>query len=127
MLTTGIDIQRIDEVRDSYATFGDRYLRRLFSDRELAECDTTHSGFVRGLAARFAAKEAVLKALEPHDHIPSWRSIEVLCAMSPAPAVLLSGEAEDLALRRGVQNILLSVGFSRELAFAAVAADLVKS
>jgi holo-[acyl-carrier protein] synthase len=127
MMTTGFDIQNIDEVEESYATFGDRYLRRLFSDRELAECATSDSALVKRLAARFAAKEAVLKALEPDDHIPPWRSIEVLFAVGHAPAVVLRGEAEALARLRGVAKFHLSVGFTREYAIAAVTADVVQS
>jgi holo-[acyl-carrier protein] synthase len=116
-LTTGIDIQSFDEVEDSIARFGERYLRRLYSDRELEECADA-----RSLATRFAAKEAVLKALAPHDHIPPWRSIEVLLRRSGGPIVILSGEAELIAREKGLGAIAVSVSATRDRAVAVIIA-----
>jgi holo-[acyl-carrier protein] synthase len=124
-LITGVDIQPIDEVRESIARFGDRYLKRIFSDRELDECPTNPESMARSLALRFAAKEAALKILRPDDHIPSWRSIEVLLRGCEGPRISLSGEAEELAGLIGVKRMLLSVSLSRDCGIATVLADTV--
>jgi holo-[acyl-carrier protein] synthase len=123
-LVTGFDIQPIDEVSESIARFGDRYLRRIYSDRELDESRTNPETMARTLALRFAAKEAVLKVLRPDDHIPSWRSIEVLLRAREGPRIALSGEAEQLAGQIGVQRMLLSVSLSRDCGIATVLADI---
>jgi holo-[acyl-carrier protein] synthase len=123
-LVTGFDIQPIDEVRESIERFGDRYLKRIYSDRELDECRANAESLARTLALRFAAKEAVLKVLRPDDHIPSWRSIEVLLRVGGGPRIALRGEAAERAGQIGVRRMLLSVSLSRECGIATVLADL---
>ena len=123
----GIDIQPIDEVKDSLAKFGDRYLKRLFSDLELEECQISHENLAGCLAVRFAAKEAVIKVLGPNDHIPSWRSIEVLLQPRGGPKIVMSGEAEQLARQNGVERMLLSVSLGRDYGIATVVADVTMS
>jgi holo-[acyl-carrier protein] synthase len=123
---TGFDIQSIDEVKDSIAQFGQRYLKRIYSDVELEECNGNEN-LARSLALRFAAKEAVIKALRPHDHIPSWRTIEVLLLLGGGPMVVLSGEAKILAHQRGIETMSLSVSATNDCAIAAVVADVTGS
>jgi holo-[acyl-carrier protein] synthase len=123
-IITGIDVQSFDEVEASIARFGDRYLRRIYSEREVAECVTHQPTMVRSLAVRFAAKEAVLKAFSPHDHIPPWRSIEVLFHSNAVPTIALHGEAEHLARQHGVEKMFLSVSVGRGYAIAAVMGDV---
>lgn len=126
-VVVGIDLQSIDVVRDSLARFGDRYRRRLYSDRELEECETNPENMANGLAVRFAAKEAVLKVLRPNDHIPSWRTIEIQLSPRGGPKVVLTGEAESLARQRGVEKMSLSVSLGREYAIATVIADVTRN
>lgn len=123
-LVTGIDVQSIEEVKDSLVKFGDRYRRKLFSNDELAECETNHEDMANGLALRFAAKEAVLKVLRPMDHIPSWPTIEIYLPPRHTPRVDLTGEAEILARQCGVETISLSVSLARGFAIAAVIAEV---
>jgi holo-[acyl-carrier protein] synthase len=123
-VVAGLDVQRFDEVADSFSRFGERYLRRIYSEREIAECLENHHTMVASLALRFAAKEAVLKALTPQDHIPPWRSIEVLFHSRSTPTVELHGEAQHLARQRGVDTILLSVSLGCDYAVAAACGDV---
>jgi holo-[acyl-carrier protein] synthase len=123
-VVTGLDIQPLDEVEVSLSRFGDRYLRRIYTEREVAECESDRHSMASGLAIRFAAKEAVLKALAPYDHIPSWRTIEVLFRSNSVPTVELCGEAELLARQRGVEKMFLSVSLGRGYAVAAVLANV---
>jgi holo-[acyl-carrier protein] synthase len=119
----GIDIQPIDEVEASLSNFGTRYQRLLFTDHELESCA---NGFTSapGLAARFAAKEAVLKILDIRETVPTWRSIEVKCTAGGRPEVVLHDNAAHLAQLQGIRNISLSLGHAGGLASAAVVASV---
>jgi holo-[acyl-carrier protein] synthase len=123
-VVVGLDVQPFDEVEASLARFGDRYLQRIYSEREVAECVVDLPTMARSLAVRFAAKEAVLKALTPQDHIPPWRSIEVLFHSNAVPTLALHGEAERLARQRCVDTMFLSVSVGHGFAVAAVMGDV---
>jgi holo-[acyl-carrier protein] synthase len=123
---TGCDVQSVNEIEYSLSTFGDRYLQRIYSHRELLECEQHAGPTATQLAMRFAAKEAVIKALQPTDHIPPWRMIEILWSKNSVPEVILHGEAQALALRNGLDRVMLSIGVSRGCAYAVVVADVVE-
>jgi holo-[acyl-carrier protein] synthase len=118
----GIDIQPIDEVEASLRTFGDRYRTLLFTDHELGSC--ANRGTASGLAARFAAKEAVLKVLDIRETVPSWRSIEVRRTARGWPEILLHDVAADLARQQGVENIAVSLSHTDAFAIATVVATI---
>jgi holo-[acyl-carrier protein] synthase len=126
-LAIGIDIQLIDEVEHSLTRFGDRYLRRLYTNLELEAFENDDVNMAESLAIRFAAKEAVIKALRPHDHIPPWRTIEILLRPRGVPRVVLSGEADELARSSGVERFSLSAGLGSGYAIATVVADVAKT
>jgi holo-[acyl-carrier protein] synthase len=107
-LLVGIDIQPIDEVESSLRTFGARYRRLLFTDRELENCGDNSATSSR-LAARFAAKEAVLKILDIQDVVPSWRSIEVGGVSDCRPEMNLYGVAAELARLQGIRKVYVAV------------------
>ncbi len=114
-LVIGTDLIAIAEVEASVARFGDRYLRRVFTDLELDETRGHQQG--ARLAARFAAKEAMLKALRVGDAAIPWRSIEVRRAADGAPEIQLHGAAAELAESQGIADLALSI--THETAFAA--------
>jgi len=120
----GIDVVSIAEVGQSVARFGDRYIRRVFTPREAAYC---RSGAAKTMAsrfaARFAAKEAVLKSLRPHTVHIDWRLIEVCRHRSGSCDVVLHGKAADLAARRGITQLVLSMTHDAGLAAAVVVAQ----
>lgn len=97
-LRVGVDVVLVSDVADSIATFGSRYLDRIYSPRELADC----AGDASRLAARFAVKEAVTKALAPSDAPGWWREIETVRSASGACELRLHGDvaiaAEDKQL-----------------------------
>lgn len=115
----GCDIHPVSQTEASIALFGERYLHRVFTERELDQC----GGDVERLSGRFAAKEAVLKVLqpEPGDAVP-WPSIEVRSGSSGAPFVALSGPASELAARQGIERIDISVSHDGGLGMAVAAA-----
>jgi len=104
-LRVGIDLVAADEVAESIAQHGERYLSRTYTEAELMEC----GGDPVRLALHFAAKEAVLKALEPEDTGIPWTSIGILGTAPPGqPEVVLTGAAAEVAGRRGITEVMLS-------------------
>jgi len=112
----GTDIVEVAQIAKSIASFGDRYLSRVFTERELAYCMSGRSDPAPHLAARFAAKEATRKALKDGDEAVSWRSLEVARHPDGSCDMLLHGAASALAKRRGVWA--LSVTLSHDGAYA---------
>lgn len=88
----GVDIVEVERIERAVARHGERFLRRVFSPRELDYC----AGRLASLAARFAAKEAVSKALGTGIGAVRWRDIEVLPDPGGRPVVHLHGEARRL-------------------------------
>jgi phosphopantetheine--protein transferase-like protein len=120
----GVDVTLIADVDAAVSSFGQRYVRRLFTDHEIASCGAAdpHDGTSASLAARFAAKEAVLKVLEPSGSRPEWRDIEIVRRKSGACRIRLHGRAVSLARARGVHAMSVSLSHEAGLAVAVVAA-----
>jgi holo-[acyl-carrier protein] synthase len=118
----GVDVQSIDEVERSINEFGDRYLSRIYTDHERESCQGEARVLAGGLAARFAAKEAVIKLLDVGDEAPDWRSIEVRRTESRRPEILLHGRAADVARRTGAEELSVSLSHDGDVAVATVVA-----
>ncbi len=117
MATEGIGIDLVDVGRfDAALRRRPRLAQRLFTDGERRDAH----GRPERLAARFAAKEAVLKTFGVGLGAAPWRSIEVVLSESGAPSVLLHGGARDLAKLAGVTTLHLSLTHTSELAAAFV-------
>ena len=116
MLTTGVDIIEIPRVGRVLERYGRRFLERVFTPGEIAYCRERPPN----LAARFAAKEATMKALGTGTRGVGWKDIEVVRHESGAPSIKLHGRAERRAQRLGVQEVALSLSHSREYAVAFV-------
>ncbi len=115
----GTDVESVADVAAALAHYGVRYTRRLFTESELRDCDGPVVVTAPRLAARFAAKEAVLKLLTPTDeNAPSWRSIEVRTAANGAPSIQLHAEAAELAAEQGVGPISVSLSHGAGIATA---------
>jgi holo-[acyl-carrier protein] synthase len=113
-LEVGVDIVEIARVEASLLRFGDRFRQRVYTPGELAE--TGERG--PSLAARFAAKEATIKALGCAEI--ALHEIEVVRPSGARPALRLSGRAAARAAELGVEEIALSLSHSREFAVAMV-------
>jgi holo-[acyl-carrier protein] synthase len=117
-LRVGIDLASIDAVEESVRVHSARYLGRVYTSRELRDCRAPDGvPDPRGLAARFAAKEAALKVLRVDDEAVPWRSIGVCTDRFGRPSLELTGAAAELARRRGVAQ--LDVSLTHEGPFAA--------
>ncbi len=115
----GIDIIEIERVEAALGRFGERFLRRVYTAEEAAFC----RGRVHELAARFAAKEAVMKALGTGARGVAWREIEILPNHRGKPLVYLHGRARERAERIALEGIDVSMSHSRHLALAFVVAQ----
>jgi holo-[acyl-carrier protein] synthase len=113
-MRVGIDLVKVADVAAAVEEHGARYLDRVFTAQEQADCRRE----ALKLAARFAAKEAVMKVLEVgRDEPIPWTDIEVSRQTDRAPAVVLHGRAQELARSRGIAELALS--FTHEDAYAA--------
>ena len=121
VLVNGVDIIEIHRVKDVASRYGDRFLRRMYTDGELAYC----RGRAPQLASRFAAKEAVMKALGTGTRGVRWRDIEVVRRPGRAPTIRLHGSALSRAERIGLDHLALSLSHSREYAVASVVGESV--
>lgn len=116
----GIDLVETQRVRQVLARYGERARRRLFSPRELADCDD-RANAAECLAASFATKEAALKALGT-GKLPSirWTDLEVLRTGTGRPQLELGGEARAHAQRLGATKVWVSMSHEAGLACAVV-------
>jgi len=115
----GFDATDILRVTDVLTRYGDRFLRRVFTDGEIAYC-TQRRDPSPHLAGRFAAKEACMKALGTgHSCGVLWKDIEVVRADGP-PQLRLHGGAARRAAQMNVRGTLVTITHSEALAMAQV-------
>jgi holo-[acyl-carrier protein] synthase len=119
----GTDLIEIERIAHSVNRFGDRFLARVFTPREIAYCRRKKTS-AESFAARFAAKEAAAKALGTGiSHGVSWLELEVVREPSGKPTLALTGRAALRAAQLGVNRISLSLTHSKDLALAVVAME----
>ncbi len=118
ILKTGVDIIEIPRIQAALDRHGERFLQRVFTPGEIAEC----RGRADALAARFAAKEAATKALGTGIGPVSWREVETLHKRSGEPYLVLHGRAETIAKFLGLTAWAVSLSHSKENAIAVVVA-----
>ncbi|MER3420320.1 MAG: holo-[acyl-carrier-protein] synthase [Chloroflexota bacterium] len=118
--TTGIDIVEIDRIARVLARFGERFLTRIYTPAEVA----LRRGRIPELAARFAAKEATMKALGTGVRGVAWRDIEVLPNRRGKPLLILHGTAAARAARIGLKDVDVTLTHARDYAAAVVVAHV---
>lgn len=121
MLTTGVDIIEIARVEHCVQRWGPRFIRRIFTPAEITFC----RGRAHELAVRFAAKEAVSKALGTGIWSKTgiwWQDIEVLPDPCGKPIVRLGGRAQQRATELGLHEVSISLSHSDNHAVAFVVA-----
>lgn len=117
-LATGVDLVDIQRLQGAIERYGERFLRRIFTDSELEEVGKNTAS----LAARFAAKEAVAKALGSGIGAVNWREIEVLRGAQREPRLVLHGSAQRIAQELNLTEWSLSLSHTFSLAIAVVVA-----
>jgi len=117
---SGIDIAEVERIARSITRFGDRFLRRIFTEGEIRYCDSK-ANRVERYAARFAAKEAAMKALGTGwNYGVAWRDIEVCRMPGGRPTITFHGKAAEFASKLATKHIALSISHTEQLAIAQV-------
>jgi holo-[acyl-carrier protein] synthase len=114
----GVDLVGIPRMRDVIARWDDKFLRRVFTDAEIAYCRARRDP-VPHFAVRFAAKEAAMKALGTGLTLGvRWRDLEVRRDRGQAPRLLLHGRSREIGLSRGGRAMLLALTHDGDYALA---------
>ena len=117
MAEIGVDIVEIDRVRRALERHADGFRRRVYTELEWSQCGASYPS----LAGRFAAKEAVMKALGVGGM--AFRDIEIVRSVSGKPEVRLGGRMQRRAQRLGVASVTVTISHSRENAVAVALAE----
>ena len=118
MLVTGIDLVEIERFYGAVERHGHHFLERIFTTREVEEVGDK----IASLSARFAAKEAVTKALGTGIGQVTWHEIEILRGPGNAPTLHLHGEARGIAAELGIVTWSISLSHTTTQAIALVVA-----
>jgi holo-[acyl-carrier protein] synthase len=117
---SGIDIAEVPRIAEVIQRHGQRFLHRVFTEGEIAYCDSKANRIER-YAARFAAKEAGMKALGTGwNHGVRWRDVEVCRQPGGRPTLTFHGRAAEFAAKLGTKNVALSLSHTAEQAIAQV-------
>lgn len=118
----GVDLVRVDRLARALQRYGERFLRRVFTEREIAYCQGRARQGVYQFAQRFAAKEAFSKALGVglREGGIRWREVEVLPDPRGKPEIQVTGRAAQLCEGLGVKGIHVSLTDEDNLAVAMV-------
>jgi holo-[acyl-carrier protein] synthase len=117
---TGVDLAEVPRIRASVERFGTRFVERVYTPAEIAYVERKANRFER-YAARFAAKEAGMKAIGTGwKHGVKWQDFEVVNLPSGRPTLRLHGVAAEFAKKLNVRNISLSLTHTAEMAMAHV-------
>ena len=117
---SGVDLCEVQRIKDAIARYGRRFVDRIYTDREIAYAQSKANLYER-YAARFAAKEAGMKALGTGWRGGvAWRDFEVTNLPSGRPTLQFHGKAAEYAKKLGVENISLSMTHTSVQAMAIV-------
>ena len=116
--SVGVDITEISRIRAALERWGEKFLVRVYTPREIAR----YRERVPDLAARFAGKEAVMKVLGTGNRGVAWREIEIMSMPSGKPTVKLYRRAEARARKLGMGEVAISLSHSDEFAVASAVA-----
>lgn len=116
----GMDLVQISRIEKSVQQFGERFIHRVFTPHESGYALTSPALQYERLAARFAAKEACIKALNLSDKGVNWRDMEVFKQSDGSCSLILHGVAHEQASQRGINRIQLSLSHDGDYAAAVV-------
>ena len=118
-MRSGIDMIEVERIDLAILRHGDRFFLRFFTDQELIDA----AGSTPALAARFAAKEAVSKALGTGIGEVGWKEIEIVNGVRREPVLVLHGRARQLAQEQGLRHWTVSLSHTHEHAIAVAVAS----
>jgi len=118
IIGTGIDIVEVERLKEAINKWGDSFLKKVFTDSEIDYARKKRFSFEH-LAARFAAKEAVLKAFGDNRWV-DWKNIETFNRETGKPGVRLYGYIEEMRKQRGIDEVVVSISHTKNYALANV-------
>ena len=119
----GVDLVENRRVSELIEKHGERFLARVFTENERAYADSSKKRKMEHYAARFAAKEAVFKALGTGwRNGMAWTDVEVVRQSTGQPTIILTGRAEELAIKMGIKQWHISLSHTATHAIASVIA-----
>lgn len=117
---SGIDIAEVPRIAESIKRFGDRFIRRVFTEGEIRYCEPKANRMER-YAGRFAAKEAAMKAIGTGWNLGvRWRDVEVCRMPGGRPTIQFHGKAAEFADKLGSKHVALSISHTEQFAIAQV-------
>ena len=122
MINVGIDIIEIERIQNVKIRYPKRFLKKIFTQNEINYCRDRSPQ----LAARFAAKEAMMKALGTVIRGVGWKDVEVIRNRGQAPQIKLSGRGKKVGENIGLKNTSLSISHSKDYAVACVTIETSK-
>ena len=123
---TGVDIIEVDRIERALTrpVTGTRFRARVYTERETSYCESRGRPRFQSYAARFAAKEAAMKAMGTGwNRNVGWSEIEVVRERGHAPTIVLHGKSAEFARRRGIKHFHLSLSHTASGAIAHVIAE----
>lgn len=122
-VTTGVDIIEVQRIKEAICELGDSFLQRIYTDEEIMYCQKSEQMKYQHFAARFAAKEAVFKALSEYINSREdllWKEIEVINDVDGRPKINLENLQSHVV--QNLQSIDISISHIKEYAVASVVA-----
>lgn len=119
ILGTGVDIVEVFRVREAINKWGDGFLKKIFTEKEIRYSNSRRFS-PQHFAARFAAKEAVVKAFGEPSKFTDWTDIEVLNDREGKPVIEFHGDALKLKKAKKVKDVIVSMSHSKNYAIANV-------
>ena len=124
MVTCGTDIIKVSRVKDSIEKIGDTFLKRVYTDEEIEYCESRRMCKYQSYAARFAAKEAIYKAISPDKGSEAVCKYAEVCKYENGkPYINLYGELKKIADKENIKNIEISLSHDDDYAIACVVID----
>lgn len=118
IVSTGVDIVEVSRIKRAINKWRDKFLKRIFTEKEISYSNQKSASH-QHLAARFAAKEAVLKAFgDSTIHRVEWTNVEILNDEFGKPIVKLFGEALKAKQNKNITDIIISMSHTRTYAVA---------
>ena len=118
-VSCGNDIVKVSRIKNSIETIGETFIKRIYTEEEISYCESRRMCKYQSYAVRFAAKEAVYKALSPvDDSDATWKDIEIKREKNGKPRVNLNGFLGEYAKNKGIKTDKIDISLSHDDDFA---------
>ena len=118
-VSCGNDIVKVSRIKDSIEKIGETFIKRIYTEEEISYCESRRMCKYQSYAVRFAAKEAVYKALSPkEDKEATWKDIEIKREENGKPKVNLKGYLGEYAKSIGIEDSKIDISLSHDDDFA---------